>query len=299
MFFKNLQLYRITAPFSLNANSIHEALKKFALQACPPHEMQSEGWISPRQNDLLVHAVNQQLLLRFATEKKLLPSSVINQVTKARAAELEEQQGYAPGRKAMKELKERVHDELLPRAFSIRKETNIWIDPVNGWLGIDTSTPARSDDVVKYLLKCFENLSLEALRTKTSPQAAMTLWLSTDEAPHSFTIDQDAELKSSNEDKATVRYVRHTLDPVDIKRHIDAGKLSTKLAMTWNDRISFVLTEKMDLRRIKPLQVMDDTQDKGANEEERFDSDFTLMAGELAQLLQSLVDALDGIQSRT
>ncbi len=36
------------------------------------------------------------------------------------------------------------------------------------------------------------------------------------------------------------------------------------------------------------------SNDGGANEEERFDSDFTLMAGELAKLLGDLVDALGG-----
>lgn len=42
--------------------------------------MQNQGWDSPRQNDRLVHTVNQQMLIVLTTEKKLLPATVINQV---------------------------------------------------------------------------------------------------------------------------------------------------------------------------------------------------------------------------
>lgn len=294
MWFKNLQVFRLATPWKITAEELHNQLARIAFSQCASNEMQSQGWISPRNNDLLVHSVNQQFLISLATEKKLLPSSVINQVTKARALEIEEEQGFPPGRKAMKDLKERVTDELLPRAFGVRRTTMVWIDPVNRWLVIDASSPSKADEVIKLLLKCCDKLPLEGLRTKSSPQAAMTGWLAGNEAPKGFTIDQDTELKSSTEDKATVRYVRHTLEPDDVQKHISAGKQCTKLALTWDDRISFVLTDTLTIKRIKPLDVLDESKDKGSNEEERFDADFVLMTSEIARLLDDVVYALDG-----
>lgn len=294
MWFKNLQVFRLTAPWKITAEELHTQLSRIAFSQCASNEMQSQGWASPRNNDQLVHCVNQQFLISLATEKKLLPSSVINQVTKARAQEIEEEQGFAPGRKAMKDLKERVTEELLPRAFGVKRNTNVWIDPVNRWLVIDASSPSKADEVIKLLLKCCDKLPLEGLRTKASPQAAMTGWLAGNEAPKGFTIDQDTELKSSTEDKATVRYVRYTLEPDDIQKHITAGKQCTKLALTWDDKISFVLTDTLTIKRIKPLDVLDESKDKGSNEEERFDADFVLMTAELARLLDDVVFALDG-----
>jgi recombination associated protein RdgC len=294
MWFKNLQVFRLNGPWNISAEELHAQLSRISFSQCASNEMQSQGWESPRNNDLLVHSVNQQFLITLATEKKLLPSSVINQVTKARAAELEEQQGFAPGRKAMKDLKERVTDELLPRAFGVKRQTHVWIDTANRWLVIDASSPSRADEVIKLLLKCCDKIPLESLCVKTSPQAAMTGWLAGNEAPKGFTIDQDTELKSSNEDKATVRYVRYTLEPDDIQKHIAAGKQCTKLALTWNDKVSFVLTDTLTIKRIKPLDVLDEDKDKGMNEEERFDADFALMTGELAVLIDDLVYALDG-----
>src|SRR5690606_27611779 len=119
MSFKNLQIYRLPTPRAVSAAQLEASLAPQAFAGCSSLEPQSQGWLSPRENGQLVHTVNRQLLLVLGTEKKLLPASVINQVAKAKAAELEEQQGFKPGRKQMKELKEQVADELLPRAFSL------------------------------------------------------------------------------------------------------------------------------------------------------------------------------------
>ncbi len=298
MWFKNLQIYRLTAPWTMSAEQLEASLAPQAFAPCGNLDMQSQGWVAPRpqgNGGPLVHVVNRQLLLQLDTEKKLLPSSVINQVSKARAAEMEEQQGFKPGRKQMKEIKEQVTDELLPRAFSIRRSTRVWIDPVNGWLVVDAAGAAKADEVFKLLLKSLETLPFAALRTEQSPLTAMTDWLAADEAPGGFTVDQDTELRASGEGKATVRYVRHTLEAEDVRRHIAAGKQCTRLALTWSDRISFVLTEALAVKRVAPLDVLKENADSTLqNEDERFDGDFALMSGELAKLIADLVQALGG-----
>jgi len=295
MWFKNLQIYRLTAPWTMTAEQLEASLAPHAFAPCSSLDMQSQGWVSPRDNGMLVHTVNRQLLLQLGTEKKLLPSTVINQVSKARAAEMEEQQGFKPGRKQMKELKEQVTDELLPRAFSIQSSTRVWIDPVNGWLVVDAAGAAKADDVFKLLLKSLETLPFAALHTEQSPVTAMTDWLAADEAPGGFTVDQDTELRATGEGKATVRYVRHTLEPDDVRRHIAAGKQCTRLAMTWSDRVSFVLTESLAVKRVAPLDVLKENADSTMqNDDERFDGDFALMTGELAKLIADLVQALGG-----
>lgn len=294
MWFKNLQIYRLTTPWTMTSEQLEAALSKQEFTPCSSSELQSQGWQSPRGNGKLVHTVNRQMLLQLDTEKKLLPSTVVNQVTKARAAELEDQQGFKPGRKQMKELKEQVADELLPRAFSIQRSTRVWIDPVNGWLVVDAASPAKADEVFKLLLKSLEVLPFASLRTVRSPLSAMTDWLAADEAPAGFTVDQDTELRATNEGKATVRYVRHTIEAADVRRHISAGKQVTRLALTWSDRISFVLTDALSIKRIAPLDVLKENDATTANDDERFDTDFALMTGELGKLLHELVAALGG-----
>src|SRR3546814_19571939 len=65
--------------------------------------------------------------------------------------------------------------------------------------------------------------------------------------------------------------------------------------MTWSDRISFVLTEALTIKRVTPLDVIKDESDTTAqNEDERFDADMMLMTGELSKMLTDLVAALGG-----
>jgi len=295
MFFRNLQIYRLPAPYAMTADALATALAHQTFEPASSSELLRQGWQSPRGAGApFVHAVNGQFLLQLATEKKVLPAKVINQVAAARADELEEQQGFRPGKKAMRELKERVADELLPRAFPIRSAVLVWIDPVNGWLVVDASGPAKADDVVKLLLKAVDKMPLESLRVQRSPVAVMTGWLEADEAPYGFTIDQDATLRATGESRAQIGYKRHTLDPQDTRRHIAAGKQCTRLALTWNDRISFVLDESLAIKSVKPLDVLKENGTGVYDSDERFDSDFALMSGELAKLLADLVEAMGG-----
>jgi recombination associated protein RdgC len=295
MWFKNLQLHRLPARWAVTPDQLEKSLAPHAFAPGNTVEMQAHGWASPRDDGALVYSANRQMLLVYRAEKKLLPASVVNQVTKARAVELEEQQGFKPGRKQMRELKEQVTDELLPRAFSIRRDTRVWIDTVNGWLAIDAASPALADEVRSLLVKSVDRLPLDTLRVARSPVSAMTEWLLSGDAPGGFTLDQDTELRSTGEGNATVRYVGHALDVEDMRRHIEGGKQCMRLAMTWNDRVSFVLTPTLAIKRVNPLDVIKEASDPTAhNDDERFESDFTLMTAELARLFADLADALGG-----
>ena len=294
MFFRNAQIYRLPAGYDMTAERLSELLAFQAFRPATSAELTTSGWVSPTKGGPLVRTVNKQLLIALQTEKKLLPASVINQVAKAKAAELEEQQGFPPGKKAMKDLKERVADELLPRAFSINSVVHTWIDPVNGWMVVDAASPSKADDVIKLLLKAVDKLPLESLRVHSSPVAVMTSWLESDEAPYNFTIDQDTELRATGESKAAVRYVKHSLDPEDVRRHIAAGKQCTRLAMTWNSRISFVLTDSLAIKSIKALDVIKENDAVTYSDDERFDNDMMLMTGELARMMADLVEVLGG-----
>jgi len=294
MWFKNLKIYRLSAAWPLAGDDLQAALKRQAYQPGNNLEMQSIGWVPPREGGELAHLVGGQILLTLRAEKKLLPATVINQVAKFRAQEIEEQQGYKPGRKQMKEIKERVTDELLPRAFSVYRDTRVWIDPINRWLVIDAAASSKADEVIGMLAKAIDPFPLENLYVTQSPASAMTGWLAEDEAPANFSIDQDTELRSSGQSRAAVRYVRHSIDADDARRHIQSGKQCTRLAMTWADRISFVLTEGLDIKRVTPLDVLKEGSEAMQTHDEKFDSDMTLMTGELAKLVAELVDALGG-----
>ncbi|HUW38227.1 MAG TPA: recombination-associated protein RdgC [Rhodocyclaceae bacterium] len=300
MWFKNLTLYRVTG-WQISAGKLEAALARQAFQGCGQMDMESRGWVAPRgEGDALVHALGRQLLIALCVEQKLLPAAVINQYAKARAEQIEEQQGSRPGRKQLREIRERIADELLPRAFTRRRISHAWIDPVNGWLVIDAANLVRAEEVLETLRKSLDELPLALVNTRTSPTSAMTAWLATNEAPPGFSIDRDCEMLAPGEAKATVRYVRHPLEAQEIRAHIEEGKQVTKLALTWNERISFLLHENLQVKRLAFLDILKEQSEQNAEAVgEQFDADFAIMAGELARFLPELVAALGGMKDET
>lgn len=295
MWFKNLFVYRLPAQTKITAAELQEKLAGKTLQACSGLEKQSRGWVACYSDERLVHVINGQLLIALGVEQKLLPASVVNQFAKERIADLEAQQGFKLGRKQIRELKERLTEELLPRAFVHRRMTYVWIDPVHGWLVVDAASAAKAEEVLELLGKTLDDLPLKLLHTELSPVAAMTDWLASEQAPGGFSIDRELELRATGEGKATVRYANHALEGDEIRRHIASGKRATRLGMTWNERISFVLTEQLQIKRLAFLDVIkEESATLADHADEVFDVEFTLMTGELAKLLKDLLDALGG-----
>ncbi|MPS81661.1 MAG: recombination-associated protein RdgC [Achromobacter sp.] len=294
--FKNLTLYRLLPEWSVTGEQLRESLSRNAHQT-GGLEMQQCGWVPPRKGgEICVINGGDQCLFALRVQKRLLPSSVVKQVAAERLDEIEEKQGYRPGKKQRKEVTDRVHDELLPKAFVVHRDTQVWIDLKNRWMAIDTATSSKADEVIGFLAKSLDPFQIENLYVVQSPAAAMTGWLAEDEAPPNFSIDQDTELRASGESRAAIRYVKHSIDADDARRHISAGKQCTRLAMTWSDRISFVLTEDFTLKSIAPLDVLKEDSGPAKDEEERFLSDFALMSGEFNRMLTELVAAHGGMK---
>jgi recombination associated protein RdgC len=238
-------------------------------------------------------------LLALGVEQKLLPASIIRRETEDRAAKIAQHQGRPVGRKQMRDIKQKVTDELLPRALAQLRITHGWIDAAHGWLAVDAATDGRAEQFTEALRHADGDLSTLRLETQRSPATAMAEWLVRGEAPGAFEIDQDLELRSADGSKATVRYARHNLEGREIREHIAAGKTVVRLGLTWNDKISFVLTEQLHVRRLVFLDILQ--RELGVeveDEEEQFETDFSLMTGELALLLVDLIKALGGEKAK-
>ena len=290
MWFKNLLAYRVPVGWSLTP----EELEKKPLIGCGSFDESARGWIAPYANSSLIKQVGQHQLICLGIESKVLPASVVKHEVEERARAIEEDQGYKPGRKQTQELRDNVTAELLAQAFIVRRRTFAWIDTQNGWLVVDASSSAKAEEVLEHLRQTLDQLPLSLLRTAITPTTAMAQWLAEGEAPDGFTIDQSCILQSVTEDHAKVRYDNHSLSGDEIKEHLQSCKMPTRLALTFDERISFVLTEKLEIKR---LDFLDIVRDQIGDEEDSgtlFDAEFALMAGEASQLLNALVSALGG-----
>lgn len=291
--FKSLIVYRIAQGWAPDLQASEEALAKAPFIECGATQEKSCGWVPPRgeANGALVESIGGQWIARFMTEAKVLPGSVLARKVKEKAERIEQETGRKPGKKESKELKDEAKLDLLPMAFTKQASMWVWIDPTNRLLVLDTGSQGRADEVVTLLVEVLPGLSVSLLNTQTSPQAAMAHWLKEQEPPQGFTVDRECELKSASEEKAVVRYGRHPLDIAEVQGHIDAGKLPTKLALTWDDRVSFLLTEGLQVRK---LQFLDTVFEGRKSDEGGFDADVAIATGELVKLIPGLIEALGG-----
>ena len=291
--FKNLTIYRIAPLFVPELIEIEAALVRYQFTECGATQERSCGWVPPRgeAHGLLAESVGGQWVLRFRTEAKTIPAEVLARRVAEKAARIEQETGRKPGKVETRELKEEAKLDLLPMAFTKQAAMLVWIDPEARTLVLDTSSQCRADEVVTALVEALPGLSVSLLDTQTSPAAAMAHWLATQEPPTDFSIDRECELKSQDKEKAVVRYGRHPLDIDEVQQHIRHGKLPTKLALTWDGRVSFVLTEGLQVRK---LAFLDSVFVGRSQDDSGFDADVAIATGELSRLIPDLIKALGG-----
>jgi recombination associated protein RdgC len=293
MLFKNLVFHRLPANWDLSAADLETQLAGRTLKPCGPFDMSSRGWVPVTGGGRLLHTVNQQHMVALGADEKLLPGSIVRQVAQERADVQAREQGFPVGRKQMRDLRARVGDELRARALTRRRITRAWLDPASGWFAVDASSIPRAEMVVEILSDTLGSFAPQAIETGRSPQASMAAWLLRAEAPAHFSIDDDLELQSADKAKSIIRYTRHPLDGKEIRGHLAAGKYPTRLGLTWKDRVSFVLTDKLQVKRLEFLEMgKDNTEGDDVDPAEQFDIDFAVMAGELGGLLKDLTSVL-------
>jgi recombination associated protein RdgC len=308
--FKNLVIYRATGangvPWEADLGDVEAALQAGRFLPCGATQPVSSGWVPPRRGEPgrdaqapLVESVGGQWVLRLMVEQKVLPGAVVKRRVEELARQAEAATGRKPGKRQTKELKEEAVLALLPQAFTKQASAFVWIDPRAGLLMVDAGSARRAEEAATLLVQALPGLSLRLLQTQTAPATAMAAWLVEGEGPAGFSVDRECELKSTDEMKSVVRYARHPLDTDEVRAHVQAGgKQPTRLALTWKGRVSFVLTDTL---QIKKLSVDDGIAENGKprDADEGFDADAAIATGELRQLIPDLVEALDGEQPVT
>lgn len=291
MWFKNLTLFELEDEWTLPPAQLEERLAKHPLQPCTALATDSVGWLSPRDNGALVESLEKHFLITLGQEQKLLPASVVNDAAKDMAADFERSRGFKPGRKQMRDFKQRATVELLPRAFSRRRAIHAWIDAGNKRLVVDASSSARAELLAEQLRDSLGHLAVVPPFVDPAPRASLTQWLASARPPAPFSLGEECEL--TDNDRSVVRYLRHPLDSEQIQRQLDAGMGVSRLGLHWHDRLKVVVDEKLQLKRLAFLEVDESAEADGPlDADQQFEADFLLMTGELSALLSDLIKAL-------
>lgn len=291
--FNQITIFKLASELP-SIHDIEEKLASWQFVPVGPTQDKSVGFMPPREeHGEMVESVNNQHIVKVAIETKSVPSSVLNEKADQACKQIEEQTGRKPGKKERRDIKDEVLLSLLPAAFPKRSNITVWINPSKRLVLIGSAS-ATKVDTVAWLLVSALGISLQMLNTATSPQAAMTQWLlaeSPDDWPDNLNIERECLLKSIGEDAASVRFTRHHLANDEVRKHVMEGKLPTALALNWDGRVTFVMTEFLQLKKV---QFLDGVMDGGDEYEDRFDADVALSTGMLDPLLDDVIYALGG-----
>jgi len=302
LWFKNMMVYRLNRDIPLSADDMEKQLEAYTFSPCGSQDMSKTGWVSPMGNrsDALTHVNNGQIVICARKEEKILPSPVVKQALEAKISKLEAEQSRKLKKTEKDSLKDEVLHSLLPRAFSRLSQTFIWIDTVNSLIMVDCASAKKAEDTLALLRKSLGSLPVVPLTLESPIELMLTEWVRSGDLPAGFALMDEAELKAILEDGGVIRCKKQDLVCDEIANHIEAGKLVTKLALDWQERIQFVLADDGSVKRLKFSDTLREQNDDIDREDfaQRFDADFILMTSELAALTSNLVEALGGEAKR-
>ena len=296
---KNLVAFRIAPNWPLTTTQIEERMEQHAFRECAALQTQSIGWVGAREGFPVLVSAGGHLLLTLRVDTKKVPGATLKKELAFRLRSLSESRGGKKiGGKQKKEIKAQILDEMLPEIVPVEAYISIWIDPKNHWLGMNATSSGKISDAISMLYQTLDGVDITLQREFTAdvPSSKMASWLAAGEGPAEFSIDDSCELIAADSSKATVRYANTNLDCENVKEHLRDGKTPTKLAMTFDDRVSFVLTHKCELRKLKLLDIVFRDAQEAEDVQENFQGTLMIAGAEMTRVLDGLVNALGGFQ---
>ncbi|PCM43354.1 recombination-associated protein RdgC [Marinobacter sp. ANT_B65] len=299
MWFRNARVFRFTKPFDISAEELEEKLSSDAFKPCGPQETNRQGWVPPlgKHGEMLVHSANGYHLIALRKEEKILPGPVVKDAVEEKAEAIELEQGRKVRRKEKDEIKEQVMLEMLPQAFSRNRRSFAYLAPKDGVLVVDAGSAKQAEDLASTLRKSLGSLPVRPPVVELAPAFTLTGWLNeTVDLPATIVLGNECELKDPSEDGGVVRCKGLDLKADEIRNHLEAGMQVTKLALTWDENVSFILDEELGIRRLKFGETLQDQLDDVDVDDAvaKFDAAFTLMTLELSKLIPGLLEALGG-----
>lgn len=299
MWFRNLLVYRLTQNVPFDIEALETALATKAARPCASQELATYGFVAPLgkgPDAPLVHSSQGFLLIAARKEERILPGSVVRDALKEKVDEIEAEQMRKVYKKERDQIKDEIVQAFLPRAFIRKSATFAAIAPAQGLILVDASSPKRAEDLLSTLREVMGSLPVRPLTVKIAPSATLTEWVSTQKAAADFVIGDECELRDTHEDGGIVRCKRQDLAGEEIQLHMSSGKQVTQLALAWQEKLSFVLDDKLVIKRLRFDDLLQDQaeQDGGDDNLGQLDASFTLMMMTLVEFLPPLFEALGG-----
>lgn len=289
--FKNVRLYRLGRPFELDAMALESSLGERRFRPCGPLETATLGWAAPLGEgaSALVHAVSGCFLICARKQERLLPTAAVAEALDERVNELESGEARDVGRAERRRLREQIITEMLPRAFTRSRRTLLYVDTIAGWMVVDAASDRQAEDVLSLLRETMGSLPARPPAPRVEPSKVMTGWLLDGDAPADLQLGDACELRDVSDSASLIRCRGQDLASDEILAHLRAGMQVVKLALSWDERLDFVLAEDLSLKRLRVgdalLKELDDDDLEPAA---RLDAELAILGLQIRELIGRL-----------
>lgn len=299
MWFRNLLAYRLTQAIPFDAEAMEAALGAKRARPCASQELTTYGFVAPigkGDQAPLVHFSNGLILIAARKEERILPGSVVRDAVKDKVDEIEAEQMRKVYKKERDQIKDEIVQAFLPRAFVRRSTTFAAIDVEAGLIYVDTGSSSKAEDLLSTLREVMGSLPVRPVAAKIAPTASFTDWMKSEKMPADFVMLDECELSDTSEDGGTIKAKRQDLTSEEMQLHLSAGKLVTKLSVAWQDKLSFVIDDRLHIKRLRFEDLLQDqaAKDGGDDAAGQLDASFNLMMLTLREMLPQLFEALGG-----
>ena len=238
-----------------------------------------------RNTKALLHQSSNRILMQAQLQSRILPASVVRDSLNERVDDIEQKEDRKVSAREKKELREDIELELLPKAFLKNERILLWVDLDNGLVFVNTSSSAKSENIISLLRKSlgsFPGTPFEAKNITMMSNDAMYL------PTKNFQYTDEIKLSNDKGEKANFQGVPIQSEDLESWR---SGLFECKgLGLCWNDKISFVINEKSEIKKIKFLDLIEEQMAEEDPETfaEKLDIEFSIISGEMAQLAKEL-----------
>lgn len=297
MWFKALRIYQTRSKQPWSSDSLEQALATKPFRSCSSNEESTAGWVSPSNSSLLVHSQGEHWLLKLKIEERILPASVVREQLTEEIEALEATENRRIGRKERQNLADELRLSLLPKAFTRSRYVWVWLDGKNNRILLDTTTDKQAELALNLLREGLGSLPVMPLNTQLTPAHVMTEWV-TEKPPKGIELLDTCELRDAKDDKAIMRCRGQDLASDEIQQLLTAGQRVTQLGLSWQDQISFTLTDTLILKSLKfAEELIDEAQDANPDQDPlvALETEFILMSNTLVALIDQLISYHQGL----
>lgn len=297
MWFKNIQVFKMNEVKKYSEDELETILGNERFSPCGEMDLIKTGWDTVFEDDeenKLVRKVGNAFFFKLKTEKKMIPNSVVKEKLKEKIAKYRaENEDRKPSKIEKDQMKETITLEMARTAFTEPKYIEGYIDYEHDLLVVNAGSSAKAEEFTSALRVAMGSLDIGFLDVDDVSDK-LSGWMVNNSRPPEFDIGISCDLKDL--EGGTISVKKHEVDVEEITQHLSNGKNVVKLELVWQKRLRFSLTNKFEIKSIKPEDIVKEgvSEDIGDAKDHYnvFQANMLIMTADFAEMINDLVSGM-------